>query len=114
MSLFKQIDKVHLTDNNHPFLVFVHAVDEVVVITVVDVQSLVARDDTYFGQGIRRKLEQRFGNRDIDMNRSLSVMVHLQQGFIYQAVAVPFIFIRVNLRKIDRLLDQRPKHARLR
>ena len=39
MFLLEQIDKVHLTDNNHSFLIFVHPVNEVIIIAVIHVQT---------------------------------------------------------------------------
>ena len=48
------------------------------------------------------------------MHRPFSMMIRLQQSFIHQAIAIPFIFFRMNLRKIDRLLYQRLKHTWLR
>ena len=45
------------------------------------------------------------------MHRAFSMMIRLQQGFIHQAITIPFIFFRMNLRKVYRLLDQRLKYA---
>ena len=47
--LFKQVDKVHLPHHNHTLPVFIHAVDEFVIIAVVNVQPLIAGDDAYLG-----------------------------------------------------------------
>ena len=41
------------------------------------------------------------------------MMIGFQQGLIYQAVAEPFILVRMNFGKIDGLLDQCPEHIRL-
>lgn len=67
---FKQIDKIHLPHHNHTLPVFIHAVDEFVIIAVVNVQPLIAGDDAYLGQRLRREIEQRLGNGHIDMYRS--------------------------------------------
>lgn len=42
------------------------------------------------------------------------MMVRLQQRLIYQAVAIPFILVRMNLWKVDRFLDQCRRRLRLR
>ena len=112
--LFKQIDKIHLPHHNHTLPVFIHAVDEFVIIAVVNVQPLIAGDDAYLVQRLPREIEQRLGNGHIDMYRSFSVMVGFQQGFIYQSVAEPLILLRMNFGKVDGFLDQRPEHLQLR
>ena len=114
MPFLKQVNQVHLSDNNHPLLISVQAFDQVIVIPVVYIQPLIARDDTYFGKRLHRKLEQRFGYRNINMYRTFSMMVGFQQGFIHQAVTVPFILFCLNLRKVYRLLDQCLKNTGLR
>ena len=75
MPFLKQVNQVHLSDNNHPLLISVQAFDQVIVIPVVYIQTLIARDNTYFGKRLRRKLEQRFGYRNINMYRTFSMMV---------------------------------------
>ena len=45
------------------------------------------------------------------MYRSFSMMVRFQQSFIHQTIAIPFIFFRMNLRKVYRLLNQCLKYA---
>ena len=114
MFLLEQIDKIHLTDNNHSFLIFIHPVNEVIIIAVIHVQSLITGDYTHFRQCVRRKLKQRFGNRNVDMYRSFPMMFRFQQGFVHQTIAIPFIFFRMNLREVDRLLDQILKNTGLR
>ena len=49
MFLLEQIDKIHLTDDNHTLLIFIHPVDQIVIITVVDIQSLITGNDTHCG-----------------------------------------------------------------
>ena len=57
ISFFKQINKIHLPYHDHPLSVFVHAVDEVIIIAVVDVQALIAGDDAHSRQCSRCETE---------------------------------------------------------
>ena len=81
-----------LTDDNHALLIFIHPVDQIIIITVIDVQSLITGYHTHFRERIYSELKQWFGNRNIDMHRPFSMMIRLQQSFIHQAIAIPFIF----------------------
>ena len=57
MPLLKQVNQIHLTDNHHPLLIPVQPFDQIIIIPVVYIQPLIARDNSYFGQRFHRKLE---------------------------------------------------------
>ena len=60
------------------------------------------------------KLKQRFTDRDIDVNRTKTMMPDRQQGLIYQTVAVPAFLVVTRFRQTDSLPDKAPQRIRLR
>ena len=48
------------------------------------------------------------------MHRTLSVVVQLEQGFVDEPVAVPFILLGMDFGQVDGAFDQCPEDARLR
>jgi len=75
VSLVEQVYQIHLPHHHHASLILVQSVDERLIIFVVDVESLIAGNDTRFGQLADRKFEEWFAYGHIDMYRSFSVVI---------------------------------------
>ena len=71
-------------------------------------------DAPHFGQGFLRETEKRFSQRYIDMHRSACMMYCLQQGFINQPVAIPFVLLGMHFGQRHGLFHQSAEHTRLR
>ena len=72
---------------------------------VADGFVLIAGNDARLGQFVYGKQEERFANGHIDMHRPFPVMVSLQQGFVDEPVAEPFVFFGPHFGKGGRFLD---------
>ena len=111
---FEEIYQIHLPHDHHAPGIAVEAGDEVVVSLVIDVQSLITLDDAHLRQLLGGEAEERLRNRDVDVHRSLAMMVQLEQSLIDEAVAVPAVFVGMDFGQIDGAFHQRTEDAGLR
>ena len=56
----EEIDQIHLSDQHHAFGIRIEAGNQVVVLPVIDVQSLISGDDPHFRQLFCGEAEERF------------------------------------------------------
>ena len=47
MPFLKQINKIHLPDNDHPLLVFIHPFNQTVIITVINIPIITPTGDPF-------------------------------------------------------------------
>ena len=99
--LFEQINQIHLSDNNHTLLILIEPLDKIVIIPVINIQTLITGDNTYFRKCLSSKTEYRFSDRNINMHRTFAMMMCLQQCFVNQTITIPFVFIRIDFRKVN-------------
>ena len=98
--LVELVDEGHLSHHHHSLGVAVQLVYQFLIVSVIDIQPLIAGDDTHIGKLLRRKAIDRFGDGYIDMHRSFSVMRSFQDGLVNQAVAMPFILVGMHFGQV--------------